>query len=87
MVFAMVTSLIANSLDEKVSPIIIDSVEVVVVVVVVVVGGVGVGEGASECNAPARKGALTLAEDQDDRSTDGELMMIYKSLYFHCMAN
>ncbi|PCH99482.1 MAG: hypothetical protein COB81_11015 [Flavobacteriaceae bacterium] len=49
--FATVMSVSANYLDEKVSPIIIDSAEVVV------------GEGASKWNALAREGAIELAED------------------------
>ena len=37
-----------------------------------------------ECNSDARAGALAMAEDQEDRSTDGELYRIWSEMYFHC---
>jgi hypothetical protein len=40
-----------------------------------------------DCNADARAGAMALAIDQDDRSSDGELYRIWSEMYHHCTVN
>jgi hypothetical protein len=39
----------------------------------------------SECNSDARAGAIAMSEDQEDRSSEGELMRIYSEMYFRCI--